>query len=101
MRARARFNDKLDPRVIVGEHGWWQACKELDMPGYDPFTVEGSNFNLTVDAAVRDPVSGTPAHRANLCEVRPAEMRSVSEDDSCSEGSGPALVSTGAALRPC
>src|SRR4029079_10039543 len=30
MRARARFNDKLDPRVVIGEHGWWQACSELD-----------------------------------------------------------------------
>ena len=26
MRARARLNDKLDPRVVIGEHGWWQAC---------------------------------------------------------------------------
>jgi anaerobic selenocysteine-containing dehydrogenase len=70
MRARARLNDKLDPRVVIGEHGWWQACGELDMPEYDPFTAEGANFNRTVDAAIRDPVSGTPAHRANLCEVR-------------------------------
>jgi anaerobic selenocysteine-containing dehydrogenase len=80
MRARARFNDELDPRVVVGEHGWWQACKELDLPGYDPFSVEGANFNRTVDAMVRDPISGTPAHRANLCEVRPAEMTSVSKE---------------------
>ena len=70
MRARARLNDRLDPRVIVGEHGWWEDCKELGLPGYDPFSPEGANFNQTVDAAIRDPVSGTPAHRANLCEVR-------------------------------
>jgi anaerobic selenocysteine-containing dehydrogenase len=72
MRARARLNDKLDPRVIVGEHGWWQSCDELGMPGYDPFETDGANFNRTVDATIRDPVSGTPAHRANLCEVRPS-----------------------------
>lgn len=72
MRARARFNDKLDPRVIVGEHGWWQACAGLDLPAYDPFSAEGSNFNNTVDATIRDPVSGTPEHRANLCQVSPA-----------------------------
>ena len=70
MRARARLNDKLDPRVVIGEHGWWQACKELDMPGYNPFSAEGANFNRTVDATIRDPISGTPSHRANLCEVR-------------------------------
>ena len=37
----------------------------------DPFSPDGTNFNLTVDAAVRDPVSGTPSHRSNLCEVQP------------------------------
>jgi anaerobic selenocysteine-containing dehydrogenase len=72
MRARARLNDKLDPRVVVGEHGWWQHCDELGVGGYNPFSQEGANFNLTVDATIRDPISGTPNHRANLCEIRPA-----------------------------
>lgn len=72
MRARARLNDKLDPRVVIGEHGWWQPCKEMDLPGYDPFSEDGANFNRTVDATMRDPISGTPGHRANPCEVRPS-----------------------------
>jgi anaerobic selenocysteine-containing dehydrogenase len=72
MRARARFNDKLDPRVVVGEHGWWQACSDLGLPGYDLYSPEGSNFNFTIDATIRDPVSGTPEHRANLCQVSAA-----------------------------
>ena len=71
MRARARFSEKLDPRVVVGEHGWWQGCDELGVGGCDPFDPNGANFNLTVDASVRDPVSGTPSHRSNLCEVQP------------------------------
>lgn len=70
MRARACFNEKLDPRVVVGEHGWWQKCDELGVGASDPFSPEGTNFNLTVDPAVRDPVSGTQSHRSNLCEVR-------------------------------
>ena len=70
MRARAHLNANLDPRVVVGEHGWWQRCDELQAPGYDPFSPEGANFNATVDPSVRDPISGTPAHRSNLCEVR-------------------------------
>ena len=70
MRARIRLNAELDPRVVVGEHGWWQACDELGSSGYDPFSRDGSNFNATVDPTVRDPISGTPTHRANLCEVR-------------------------------
>lgn len=71
MRARVRLNEQLDPRVVVGEHGWWQHCDELGAPGYDPFSGDGSNFNALVDPAVRDPISGTTSHRANLCDVRP------------------------------
>jgi anaerobic selenocysteine-containing dehydrogenase len=70
MRARAVLNAALDPRVVVGQHGWWQECDELGAQGYDPFSPAGSNFNLTVDPAVRDPISGTVSHRANLCQVR-------------------------------
>ena len=70
MRARARFSPKLDPRVVVGEHGWWQGCDELGAGDSDPFSPNGTNFNLTVDTAVRDPVGGTPSHRSNLCEVQ-------------------------------
>ena len=47
---------------------------KLGTPGYDPFSPAGANFNATVDATVRDPISGTPAHRANLCEVRPVAV---------------------------
>ena len=71
VRARVRINDRLDPRVAVGTHGWWQACTETGAPGYDPFGPLGSNFNLLVGAADRDPVSGTVSHRGYLCEIRP------------------------------
>jgi anaerobic selenocysteine-containing dehydrogenase len=69
VRARARLNRHLDPRVVVGEHGWWQACAELNAPAYDPFGPDGANYNLLIDPAARDPVSGTVSHRATLCEV--------------------------------
>ena len=42
MRARALLNADTDPRVVVGEHGWWQASPEADAPGYDPFSPQGS-----------------------------------------------------------
>jgi anaerobic selenocysteine-containing dehydrogenase len=79
MRARARFSAKLDPRVVVGEHGWWQGCDELGVGDCDPFDPDGTNFNLTVDAEVRDSVSGTPSHRSNLCEVRPVQRSRAEE----------------------
>lgn len=69
VRARARFNHGLDPRVVVGEHGWWQACDELGAPGYDPFSSSGANFNLLIGSTVLDPVSGTASQRAYLCEI--------------------------------
>jgi anaerobic selenocysteine-containing dehydrogenase len=69
MRARALLNANLDLRVVVGEHGWWQAAPEADAPGYDPFSPQGSNYNLTVDPSARDPISGTTAHRCGCCEV--------------------------------
>ena len=71
VRARSRFNENLDPRVVVGEHGWWQGCPELNLPGYDPFGPTGANLNLLIGTAARDPVSGTTAHKSYLCEVRP------------------------------
>lgn len=70
VRARAHFNENLDPRVAVGEHGWWQACPELGLPGYDPFEATGANLNLLIGTDARDPVSGTAAHKSYLCEVR-------------------------------
>ena len=61
MRARLRFNGTLDTRIVVGEHGWWDACEATGAPGYDPFSPAGSNFNATINPAARDPIGGTPA----------------------------------------
>jgi anaerobic selenocysteine-containing dehydrogenase len=72
VRARARLNSNLDPRVVVGKHGWWQTCAEIGAPGYDPFGPTGANLNLLIGTAALDPVSGTAAHRSYLCEIRRA-----------------------------
>ncbi len=69
IRARVRFNGKLDPRVVVGEHGWWQACPEIGAAGYDPFGPNPAALNLIIGAETLDPVSGTASHRAYLCEI--------------------------------
>jgi anaerobic selenocysteine-containing dehydrogenase len=71
VRARAHLNADLDPRVVVGEHGWWQDCAALGAPAYDPFGPEGANFNLLIGGDTLDPISGTASHRAYLCEIRP------------------------------
>lgn len=70
VRARARLNDTLRPNVVSGQHGWWQSCPEIGAPGYDPFSAEGSNFNLIIGNDAIDPVSGSVPHRAYLCQIR-------------------------------
>jgi anaerobic selenocysteine-containing dehydrogenase len=70
VRARARLNDSLKPNVVCGQHGWWQACPDLDAPGYDPFDSKGANFNLTIGNGAIDPISGSVPHRAYLCQIR-------------------------------
>ena len=70
IRARAVLDETLDPRVVCGQHGWWQACPEISAPGYDPFSSNGSNFNLIIGNNAIDPISGSVPHRAYLCEVR-------------------------------
>jgi anaerobic selenocysteine-containing dehydrogenase len=73
VRARARLNDSLDPQVVSGQHGWWQACNEIGAPGYDPFSPEGANFNLIIGNEAIDPVSGSVPHRAYICQIRRVE----------------------------
>ena len=70
VRARARMNDTLEPHVVCGQHGWWQACADLGMPGYDPFGPDGANLNLIIGNEAIDPVSGSVPHRAYLCQIR-------------------------------
>jgi anaerobic selenocysteine-containing dehydrogenase len=69
VRARARLNDSLEPRVVCGQHGWWQACPDIGAPGYDAFSPDGANFNLIIGNGAIDPISGSVPHRAYLCEV--------------------------------
>ena len=69
LRARARLNDSLDPRVVSGQHGWWQACPELGAPAYDAFSAEGANYNLIIGNAAIDPVGGSVPHRSYACST--------------------------------
>jgi len=73
IRARAQLNESLEPSVVCGQHGWWQACPEIGAPGYDPFGPDGANLNLIIGNAAIDPVSGSVPHRAYLCQIRRAD----------------------------
>jgi len=69
VRARAELNDALAPGVVSGQHGWFDACEELDLPGYPPFGPGSANLNLVLSQTPSDPISGSSPLRAQLCEV--------------------------------
>jgi anaerobic selenocysteine-containing dehydrogenase len=71
VRARAAFNSSLAPHVVSGQHGWFDACEELDLPGFPPFGPGSANLNLALSQTPSDPISGSSPLRAQICEVRP------------------------------
>jgi len=70
IRLRAKLDEHLHPEVVAGEEGWWQACGELDLPGYDPLSPDGGNLNLVIDDKLSDPLSGSSPLRGQPCDVR-------------------------------
>ncbi len=73
VKARAKLERTLDPEVVCAQHGWWQACEEVDAPGLDPFGPEGANLNLLIRHEPSDPIGGSVPHRAWVCEVAPLD----------------------------
>ena len=70
IRARASLKPTLAPDVVAAQHGWWQACRELALPGFPLLGDGAANLNSAVGAEHADPVSGSTALRSYLCEVR-------------------------------
>ncbi|HWJ82582.1 MAG TPA: molybdopterin-dependent oxidoreductase [Nocardioides sp.] len=71
IRARAKLNHSLDPQVVFAQHGWWQACDELGLPGYPPYGPGSANLNLVLRQSPSDPISGSSPLRASVCDVAP------------------------------
>jgi anaerobic selenocysteine-containing dehydrogenase len=72
IRVKARVTTNILPGVVCVQHGWWQACKQLELPGYDPYQASGANPATLIGTEFADPVSGSLPHRSYLCRVRPA-----------------------------
>ncbi|HEU4342906.1 MAG TPA: molybdopterin-dependent oxidoreductase [Candidatus Binatia bacterium] len=73
IRVRARVTPNIVPGVVCCQHGWWQACEELELPGYDAYLDEGANPSLLIGTDLADPISGSLPHRSYLCRIRRAE----------------------------
>ncbi len=69
VRARAKLNASLDPKVVFAQHGWWEACDELGLPGYPPYGPDSANLNLVLRQTPSDPISGSSPMRASVCDV--------------------------------
>ena len=61
----------LDPGVVCGQHGWWQACAELGLPGYPPYGPGSANLNLVLRQAPSDPIGESSPLRSSMCEIAP------------------------------
>jgi anaerobic selenocysteine-containing dehydrogenase len=75
VRARAKLNASLDPQVVFAQHGWWEACDELGMPGYPPYGPDSANLNLVLRQTPSDPISGSSPLRASVCDISRADAR--------------------------
>ncbi|WP_061151843.1 molybdopterin-dependent oxidoreductase [Caballeronia arvi] len=67
----ARIEDALADDVLIAEYGWWQACAELGMEGFDARGTLNSNFSNLVSGKQYDPLSGSMPMRALACDLQP------------------------------
>jgi len=70
VKLKAKVTEGISPGTVCVQHGWWQSCPELDLPGYPPFSSEGANVNLLYSTEAVDPITGSVPYKAYLCEVR-------------------------------
>jgi anaerobic selenocysteine-containing dehydrogenase len=66
VKEKAKFNEGIDPRVIVAEHGWWYP--EIKDPGHG---WDISNINMLTDNSHEsmDPAIGSTNLRVCLCNI--------------------------------
>lgn len=68
---KAEFTESLDPRVVVGDHGWWYP--EKGMEEFYGF-AESSINELTNNKPPFSPEMGTPVFRGLMCKVYKKEV---------------------------
>jgi anaerobic selenocysteine-containing dehydrogenase len=67
---QAKLTEEIPHNVVCAQHGWWQACPELSLPGYDPYSTRGANVNLLYSDNELDPISGSLPIKGHPCNVR-------------------------------
>lgn len=69
MRATCVVTTRVLPGSVVGQAGWWEACEPLQLPGYNPFSPEGANYNRLISSRSVDEVSGGVSAKSYPCRI--------------------------------
>lgn len=64
-----KITEMVPPGIAATQHGWWQGCPELDLPGFDPLSEDGANINLVICDDRRDPVTGSIPIKSYHCRL--------------------------------
>jgi anaerobic selenocysteine-containing dehydrogenase len=69
IKVKAKLTDGIDADVVSIRQRWWQACPELDLPGYDPYSPDGANANVLFGTDEIDEITGSTPYNAYLCRI--------------------------------
>jgi anaerobic selenocysteine-containing dehydrogenase len=73
IKVKAHVTTNIVPGIVCCQHGWWQECKELELPSHNPYEATGANPGTLIGTDLADPISGSLPHRSFLCRVKTAE----------------------------
>jgi anaerobic selenocysteine-containing dehydrogenase len=80
IRCQAHLTEGIAYDVVSIQHGWWQPCPQLGLPGYDPYSSRGANANLLYTTDEIDPISGSVPYKAYICKL--TNLRETSRERS-------------------
>ncbi len=69
IKVKAKLTEGIHADVVCIQHGWWQSCPELELPGYDSYSSEGANANILFGSDYIDEITGSVPFKAYLCKV--------------------------------
>lgn len=69
-RFSARIDNAIHDDVVIAEYGWWQGCPDLNKPELPVNGENSSNYNMLINYAAVDGISGSVPLRSMRCAVR-------------------------------
>jgi len=69
IRLKSKLTQGIGRNVVCIQHGWWQSCPELGLPGYDPYSADGANANLLFDTEYVDEITSSVPYKSYLYKI--------------------------------